>query len=191
MFTLFRSNGAQNVAERAYGAVVEAARRPVFFRDLLVPDTVDGRFELICLHAFLYLHRLKREQPRPAVLGQVFFDTMFADFDQSLREIGVGDLSVGRHIRRMVEGFYGRVAAYEEGLSSDDNRLGAALARNVYGTAPDIDPARVAALAAYLRQEVEHLAAQPGASLAAGKLLFGDPPLPTGGAVRRGAEATP
>jgi cytochrome b pre-mRNA-processing protein 3 len=191
MFTLFRSSGAQSVAERAYGAVVEAARRPVFFRDLLVPDTVDGRFELICLHAFLYLHRLKREQPRPAVLGQVFFDTMFADFDQSLREIGVGDLSVGRHIRRMVEGFYGRVAAYEVGLSGDDASLGAALARNVYGTVPDIDPACVAALAGYLRREAEHLEAQPGAALAAGNPLFGEPPLPAGGAVAQGVEATP
>ena len=192
MFTLFKSSGGksssgQNAAQHAYGRVVEAARRPVFFRDLGVPDTVDGRFELICLHAFLYLHRLKREQPSAAALGQTFFDMMFADFDQSLREIGVGDLSVGRHIRRMVEGFYGRVAAYERGLAADDTELGAALARNVFGTAPDPDAGCVAVLAAYVRQQSGALDTQPAAALLAGDVTFGEPAISGGRAAGRAA----
>src|SRR5579862_8365539 len=124
MFTRFRTTPVREAAERAYGRIVEHARQPGFFIDGGVPDTVDGRFELICLHAFLYLHRLKRESKRAAPLGQRFFDTMFADFDRSLREMGTGDLSVGREVKRMAEAFYGRVAAYEQGLEAD----GAALA---------------------------------------------------------------
>src|SRR6266571_4065150 len=86
MFTMFRTVPVRKAAELAYGRIVEQAREPGFFIDGGVPDTVDGRFELICLHAFLYLHRLKREHKQAAPLGQRFFDTMFADFDRSLRE---------------------------------------------------------------------------------------------------------
>ena len=96
-----RRKSVREAAERAYQRVVDDSRRPLFFAELGVPDTVDGRFELICLHAFLYLHRLKREQPQATPLGQRFFDAMFADFDRSLREMGTGDLSVAtsRQIR--------------------------------------------------------------------------------------------
>ncbi|MBV9552744.1 MAG: ubiquinol-cytochrome C chaperone, partial [Alphaproteobacteria bacterium] len=107
----FGRNQLRAAAERAYGSVVEQARRPAFFTALGVPDTLDGRFELICLHAFLYLHRLKGEPPPAPALAQRFFDTMFADFDRSLREIGTSDLSVGRQVKRMAEAFYGRVRA--------------------------------------------------------------------------------
>src|SRR5260370_7992170 len=140
MFTLFRTIRVREAAEIAYGRVVEHAGQPGFFLDGRVPDTVDGRFELICLHAFLYLHRLKREQKRGAPLGQRFFDTMFADFDRSLREMGTGDLSVGREVRRMAQAFYGRVDAYERGLADDDSVLQPALAPHLFGTPPP-DPA--------------------------------------------------
>src|SRR5438477_5424361 len=136
MISLARRNPLQKAAELAYRRVVDQARQPGFFIDGGVPDTIDGRFELICLHAFLYLHRLKREQKRAAGLGQRFFDTMFGDFDRSLREMGTGDLSVGREVRRMAQAFYGRVAAYESGLAGDDSVLQPALARNLFGTAP-------------------------------------------------------
>src|ERR1700674_4046258 len=136
MITLFRSVSVREAAELAYRRVVEQARQPGFFTDNGVRDTLDGRFELICLHAFLYLHRLKREKPPAAAVGQRFFDAMFADFDRSLREMGTGDLGVGREIKRMAEAFYGRVAAYEQGLAGDDSVLRPALARHLFGTAP-------------------------------------------------------
>src|ERR1041385_2523533 len=120
---LFRRNPLRDAAELAYRRVGAQARRAGFVSKIGVPDTVDGRFELIVLHAFLYLHRLKREQPEAAALGQHFFDTMFTDFDRSLREMGTGDLSVGREIKRMAQAFYGRVDAYERGLSEGDGRL--------------------------------------------------------------------
>jgi cytochrome b pre-mRNA-processing protein 3 len=178
MITLFRSNSVRDAAERAYGRVVEQARRPGFFLDCGVPDTLDGRFELICLHAFLYLHRLKREEQRAAPLGQRFFDTMFADFDRSLREMGTGDLSVGREIKGMAEAFYGRVAAYEHGLAGDDSVLQPALARNLFGTAPPTQP-RLEAMALYARREAARLNQQDAAALLAGQVWFGDPPCTT------------
>src|SRR5216683_4903793 len=167
MFTLFRTVPVRKAAELAYGRIVEHAREPGFFTDGGVPDTVDGRFELICLHAFLYLHRLKREQQRAAPLGQRFFDTMFTDFDRSLREMGVGDLSVGREVKRMAQAFYGRVAAYDAGLAGDKAVLAAALARNLFGTAPAA-PNRLAAMATYVRREAAGLRAQDMAALLAG-----------------------
>jgi cytochrome b pre-mRNA-processing protein 3 len=164
-------NFAREAAEQAYRRVVEQARQPVFFTDYGVPDTLDGRFELICLHAFLYLHRLKAERPQSRRVCQLFFDRMFADFDRSLREMGIGDLSVGKHVKRMARGFYGRILAYEEGLAEDDAALGAAIARNVFGTlsgpAPD-----AAALAGYIRRSVRHLHDQLAADLLAGHVLF-------------------
>ncbi|MGE3782795.1 MAG: ubiquinol-cytochrome C chaperone family protein, partial [Alphaproteobacteria bacterium] len=119
MLTLFRPNPERTAAEIAYRRVVEQARQPGFFLYGGVPDTVDGRFELICLHAFLYLHRLKGEQPRSARHGRRFIAAMVADFDRSLREMGTGDHSVGREEKRMAEGYYGRFAAYEEGLAAE------------------------------------------------------------------------
>src|SRR4029077_17345854 len=175
MFTLFKTVPVREAAARAYGRVVEHARQPGFFIDGGVPDTVDGRFELICLHAFLYLHRLKRERQRAAPLGPRFFDTMFADFDRSLREMGTGDLSVGREVKRMAEAFYGRVAAYEEGLAGDDSVLQPALARNLYGTAAPA-PARLQAMAGYVRREAAGLSREDAAELLAGRLAFGAPP---------------
>ncbi len=181
MIALFRRNPVREAAELAYRRVVEQAREPRFFTDAGVPDTVDGRFELICLHAFLYLHRLKGEHPQAAPLGQRFFDTMFADFDRSLREMGTGDLSVGREVKRMAAAFFGRVAAYEEGLSDDDSVLQAALARNLYGTAPP-PPGCLDMMALYLRRTAARLRRQSATDLLAGQVSFGPPPAAIAGA---------
>ena len=166
-------NSHRDAAARAYACVVEQARRPAFFIGYGVPDTLDGRFELVCLHAFLYLRRLKGEAAAAAV-GQEFFDTMFADFDRSLREIGTGDLSVGRQVTRMAEAFYGRIRAYEEGLAGDDAALAAALARNLYGTAPP-GPAQLDRMAVYMRREAARLAGEPASGLISGRIEFGAP----------------
>lgn len=176
MFSFFKANPVQHAAELAYHRVVEQARQPGFFTAGGVPDTVDGRFELICLHAFLYLHRLKRERPGSADMGQRFFDVMFLDFDRALREMGTGDLSVGREIRRMAEAFYGRIAAYEQGLAGGDAMLQPALARNLFGTAAPSE-VQLAALADYVRREAAALDGRDAAALLAGDIVFGAPPL--------------
>lgn len=184
MFALFRPSPVQDAAELAYRRVVAHARQPAFFTDAGIPDTIDGRFELICLHAFLFLHRLKREQPTAARLGQRFFDVMFADFDRSLREMGTGDLSVGREVKRMASAFYGRIAAYEEGLAADDSVLRPALARNLFGTAPP-SAAQLAALAGYVRRETAQLHGRDAAALLAGDIAFGAPPVPLAAAMQQ------
>ncbi len=176
MISLARRHPLQKAAELAYRRVVDQARQPGFFTDIGVPDTIDGRFELICLHAFLLLHRLKAEKSPAPQLGQRFFDAMFADFDRSLREMGTGDLSVGRHVKRMAQAFYGRIDAYERGLSEGDGVLKPALARNLFGTMQPGEP-ELAAVARYLRREAARLRERPLAELLAGEISFGDPPM--------------
>lgn len=164
-------SAAREAADRAYRQVVEQSRQPLFFTEYGVPDTLDGRFELICVHAFLYLHRLKAERPQANRVCQGFFDRMFADFDRSLREMGVGDLSVGKHIKRMARAFYGRICAYEEAIGGDEKTLQGALARNLFGTL--VDPAPfVHEMAHYVRAAVGTLGGQPTADLLAGCIVF-------------------
>src|SRR5579883_227172 len=162
-----------------YRTTVEQARQPIFYSAYGVPDTLDGRFELIALHMFLVLHRLKAEGPAAEPLSQELFDTMFGDMDRSLREMGVADLGVGRRIRAMAEGLYGRMAAYESGLAADDSVLAAALRRNLYGTLRDSEPAAaaLAAVCGYVRAAVRGLAAEPLQRLAAGGVTFPDVPV--------------
>jgi cytochrome b pre-mRNA-processing protein 3 len=164
----------RNAARLAYERVVEQARAPVFFVAFGVPDTLDGRFELVCLHAFFYLHRLKSLRPEASRLAQAFFDTMFADLDNALRELGTGDLRVGREVKRMAQGFYGRIRAYEEGIAADDSVLCAALGRNLFGTVA-ASPAQRDAMARYVRRAVDDLGLQETADLLAGHVRFSAP----------------
>src|ERR1700761_8191908 len=132
--SLFRRNRHRAQAHATYVSIVERAREPEFFLRLDVPDTLDGRFEMIALHMFLVLNRLKAEHEATSEFAQALFDAMFADLDRSLREMGASDIGVGKRVKEMAKGFYGRIAAYEEGLEGDDHTLGEALKRNLYGT---------------------------------------------------------
>ena len=177
---MFRADRKQTaVARQLLSRVVEQARQPSFYRAAGVPDTLDGRFEVIGLHLFLLLRRLRletREKARAAQLAQVLFDAAFANFDENLREMGVGDLSVGSKVKRMAEAFYGRVAAYDSGLEQANGQLlEAAVRRNLFGT---VNPTQceVEALVAYLRREDRGLSRQDFADLAAGDVFFGPPP---------------
>lgn len=88
----FRRNPHAESAHSLYLRVVAQARQPAFYADFGVPDTVDGRFDLVVLHVFLVLHRLKQDHPQASDLAQALFDTLFQDMDQSLRELGAGDM---------------------------------------------------------------------------------------------------
>ena len=154
-----------------YSAAVAAAREPWFYREFGVPDTLDGRFDLIALHAFLLVHRLQDEPlPGPA-LAQAVFDAMFSDMDDNLREIGVSDLSVGRRMRAMWEAFHGRSRAYATAIDSLDRpALEAALTRNIWrGAAPE---GAAAALADVVLRQVAHLGTQPVSAMASGRVEF-------------------
>ena len=176
LFKLFTRHRRERVAAELYVKLVEQARSPAFYTVCGVPDTLDGRFEALALHAFLVFHRLKAEGQEAQGFAQALFDHMFSDMDLSLREIGVTDFSIGKKVKAMGRGFYGRVVAYDHGLAAEDPEgLEGALRRNLYGTV-EPEPGQVRAVAAYLRREVAGLAAQPVAALLAGEVRFGPAP---------------
>ncbi len=171
----FKRDPQEARARALYEGIVAQARQPGFYRDCGVPDSVDGRFELIALHTFLVLHRLKADPADTEALGQALFDVMFQDMDQSLRELGAGDLGVGPRVKRMAQGLYGRITAYEAGLNDPAAELEAALRRNLFGTVTP-EPEQVRAMAAYLRGAVEAMAQWEPAKIEAAGPEFGPPP---------------
>jgi cytochrome b pre-mRNA-processing protein 3 len=172
IFPLFRRSRRRDTISRLYGTIVAQARMPAFYRDYAVPDMLNGRFELIVLHLTVLLDRLAQE-PSLRNLGQAVFDRFCQDMDHNLREMGVGDLTVPKQMRRIGETFYGRARAYRAALATaDDRALAAALARNIFEAAESPAAAR---LAAYMREAVRDLAAQDSATPAAGQLRFPEP----------------
>jgi cytochrome b pre-mRNA-processing protein 3 len=158
IFRLFRRTPREEIIASLYGTIVAQARVPAFYRIYGVPDTVNGRFEMVLLHAVLLLRRLEREAGPGRDLGQAIFDRFCRDMDESMREMGVGDLAVPRKMRRIGEAFYGRQRAYRAALAaSDDDPLVAALGRNVFAGTTEPGARR---LATYVRAAVNRLAAQ-------------------------------
>jgi cytochrome b pre-mRNA-processing protein 3 len=135
-----------------------------------VADTLDGRFDMIALHTYLVLDRLKGVEPQ---FRQALVDEFFRDMDRSLRELGVGDLSVGKKVRKMAESFYGRVAAYDTALAAGGDALVSAVARNVFPEEPGA--AGAAPLAAHVIAQQGHLARQEASTIAGGQVNFKEP----------------
>jgi cytochrome b pre-mRNA-processing protein 3 len=169
---LFKREGPSDAVRRVYDAIVAQARRPVFYAELGVPDTVSGRFDMIVLHAFLVLDRLRDGGEEARAFAQSLTDELFRDMDRSLREMGVGDLSVGKKVRRMAEVFHGRLAAYAAARSAGAGALTEALARNVYAGAEPQGAAN--RLAGYVLSTAAALAAAERAAIIAGRVTFPD-----------------
>ena len=170
IFHLFRRTPRDPSIASLYGAIVAQARVRAFYQCYGVLDSVNGRFELIVLHAVLLVSRLAREGEPGRLIGQAVFDHFCDDMDANLREMGVGDLAVPRQMRGIGEAFYGRQRVYEQAMAEPDLApLTAALGRNVYGSCGPAVPNR---LAAYVRAAVGRLAAQDGAALCRGELGF-------------------
>lgn len=172
ILSLFRRGRHERAGFQLYTTTVGAARDPFLYTDLGVPDTLDGRFDMIGLHAFLLIRRLSRDaEPGPA-LAQAVFDAMFSDMDINLRELGVGDLSVGRKVKEMWEAFHGRSRAYSAALDAEDDvAFETALARNVWrGVDPSTDGQ--AGLARLSRSQLAHLGTQALPDLLAGAVSF-------------------
>jgi cytochrome b pre-mRNA-processing protein 3 len=169
--------------EVIYGMIVTQAREPVFYRDLGVPDTVDGRFDLLLLHLWMVLRRLRTTEDgmEPA---QALFDRFCEDMDDNLREMGVGDLAVPRRMQAFGEAFYGRSRAYdlalgqttEQGAEPALGALAQAIAKNILNGG-GLDHAR--ALAAYTMATATSLAARDDAAMLRGAWRF--PPASKGG----------
>jgi cytochrome b pre-mRNA-processing protein 3 len=167
---LFGQKAEKKAAHEAYTVAVAQGRLPLFYAEHHVPDTLDGRFEMIALHVFLILRRVKNDRQSGA-FAQALFDIFFADMDRGLRELGTGDLSVGKQIKLMATGFYGRIAAYDAGLDRTAD-LEAALRRNLYGTVADIGADDLEAAAAYLRLQAAFLDSQSCDDIRQGRIRF-------------------
>jgi cytochrome b pre-mRNA-processing protein 3 len=169
----FRRHRARDEAARQlYRALVEQARQPVFYSEWGVPDSRDGRLQLVSLHAILMMRRLRDEGPAGRELAQSLFDLMFQDVDRHLREWGVGDLSVGKQVKQLAQSFLGHAAALDPPLATgDSDRLARVLRRNVYSevAAPE---SGVAHLVAYVLAQASWLTRQDGPALLAGRIRF-------------------
>jgi cytochrome b pre-mRNA-processing protein 3 len=171
MFGFLRRGRHERPAYQLYCRLVAAARAPYFYTTLGVPDTLDGRFDLVGLYAALVIRRLQEEPAPGPAMAQAVFDAMFSDMDLNLREMGVSDLSVGKKVKQMWEAFHGRAAAYQAALAAGDAALLAeALGRNVWrGNA---EPGAAARLARLALAEDAQLAGQDMAALLRGEVAF-------------------
>jgi cytochrome b pre-mRNA-processing protein 3 len=165
---LFRKSADADAVYAVYSAIVAQSRQPRFYADWGVPDTVTGRFDMISLHLALVFRRLRSGGKTTAAFSQALFDLFFRDMDRSLREMGAGDLSVPKKIRKMGSLFYGLLANIADALEAPDNGpLEAVLTRNVFGGAPSPG---AGPLAAHVRAEALRLEAIATARIVAGRL---------------------
>ena len=157
--------------EAIYGMIVTQAREPLFYRSLSVPDTVNGRFDLLLLHLWMVLRRL-RTAAGGAKLSQALFDRFCDDMDGNLREMGVGDLTVPKRMQAFGEAFYGRAAAYDLALAAGAEPLAQALCRNILN-GKEIEKARQ--LAFYAEAAIAALAGLDDATMQSGSWRFPSP----------------
>ena len=185
----FRRPRQSPTIDALYGTIVAQARSPSFYLGYGVPDTVEGRLDMIVLHMVLLLRQLTKvsDNARGNVppVGQELFDRFCQDIDDNFREMGVGDLKVPKEMQRVAEEFYGRAKAYEGALAGEGGEaLEAAVARNVYGA--NETPLGACRLAAYMREAVRRLGLQEAGAFARGNIEFPDPEgvVPPGAEVR-------
>jgi len=164
---LFRPRPTKAVGEVLYRRVVDQSRKPAFYADLGVPDTVEGRFELYTLHLVLMIERLRGHGEQAAETSQALFDTYVKSLDHTLREMGVGDLAVGKKMRKLGEALFGRARSYEAAFHAlpATELLEALLIRTIYA---ETDAADAARMTAYVLDQRAALAAQPLDRLLAG-----------------------
>lgn len=168
IFNLFRRASPSDAVFAVYSAIVAQSRQPRFYAEWGIADTVTGRFDMICLHLVLLFRRLRAEQRGASEFSQAVFDLFFKDMDQSLRELGAGDLAVPKKIQKMGSIFYGLLASLSAALDAGDAAaVEAVLVRNVYGDEP---VPQSSLLAAYLLEQSALLAAQPAATITAGQI---------------------
>lgn len=137
MFSTFfkkKNTAYSSSVEDLYQHALKNTRQEVFYIKYGVPDSFDGRFDLLLLHIFIILHSLMKEKAYNEI-SQNLFDTMFKDMDQTLREMGIGDMGIPKHMKRMMKAFNGRMHTYQNALESHETDLLCdALKRNLYGT---------------------------------------------------------
>lgn len=134
----------KQAARALYGAALDRSLHPVFYAAWGVSDDFTGRFDVLCLHATILWRGLKGQGSEGRKLAQALFDVMFREMEQTLRQRGVGDLSVPKHMKRMMRGFRGRALALDSALCGSGEGYGEiekALIRNLFR---DRDPGAAA-----------------------------------------------
>jgi cytochrome b pre-mRNA-processing protein 3 len=175
LFRRMRRRPPESTIATLYGAIVAQARNPSFYLGYGVPDTLEGRFDMIVLHEFLFLRRIEREERDLGAIGQAVFDRFCRDLDHNLREMGVSDIAVPRKMRDFAQAYYGRTQVYGHALASDDQEAcAAALARNVFSS-NDLAGSGAMRLANYMREAARQLDTAAASAFAQGLLTFPDP----------------
>lgn len=180
----------ETITQRLYAQIVAQARQRAFYSDFGVPDSLDGRFNMIVLHNFLLFNRLQSSNAAAQALSQEVFDLFRLDMDHCLRELGVGDTTVPKRMKKMMQVFYGRSDGYRSALGAEDRHteLTDALFRNIlsyneslFAAESETQPAtstgegRAGTLSAYVIACVDGLNTQDEAAILAGSLSFPDP----------------
>ena len=196
LYWLKRNADARRIGHEIYERIVAQARHETFFRDMRVPDTMNGRFEMIVLHLALILERLKSEAAPGQRLGQRLIEHLMADTDDALRQVGIGDMGVPRRVKKAAAALAERSRDYRAGLgqiatpvattTAADDGFQAALLKHVYDCDEStLPPATLSefehgavALARYARSAARHLATLPANSLFDGQNLFVPPKAP-------------
>lgn len=168
IFGLFRKkNNNQAIVDRQYAALTAAARMPDIYERLNVPDTVMGRFEMLSIAMILYFRRTRASATSGQEIAQEIVDAFFQDIDYSIRELGIGDNSVPKRMKKLAGMFYGRLEAYSKAMDAGDaEALALALARNIHPETPV--PADMSGLAAWMAAAESHLSAIPEEEIATG-----------------------
>ena len=170
LFGTRRDENAEIVG-KLYDKIVAAARQPVFYAEWNVPDTPLGRYEMMALHMFLFLHRTRGATGSLAALSQDLTDEFFKDVDHSLCELGIGDVGVPKRMKKLARMFYGRAESYGTALDAGDrDALMQALARNILPGAQEWPQA--GQLADYVTASASALKSQADDSLVAGEVAY-------------------
>lgn len=157
-----------------YASIVAQARQPVFYRDWSVADTVEGRFEMVVLHLVLATERLRNDDGTIAPSAQALFDFFLLDMDRSLREMGVGDLSVPKRMKKIGQQVYGRFDSFRPALAAGDRAaLSNAIDRNVFADVSQ--PEAAGWLADYAIEAAQRLASQPTSDIESGRIVWPEP----------------
>jgi cytochrome b pre-mRNA-processing protein 3 len=179
-----KKSANREIVDRLYDQIVAAARQPVLYSHWEVPDTPLGRFEMVALHLYLFLHRVRGETEPAAAIAQDLTDEFFRDMEHSMRELGVSDVGVPKRMKRLARMFYGRAKAYDAAIDGNDRpALAEALRRNIRPDAREWPQA--AALADYAFSVADDLAGQALELVSTGSTRY--PAAPPGGGEQRDA----
>jgi len=176
VFGLFRRSPNEALIDRLHGEIMAGSRQPAFFVEYGVADTLEGRFEMLCLVATIAVRRIGALPPPGPDIAQEVTDSIFRHFDVALRQVGVGDLTVPKKMKKMAQGYLGRVSVYGAALEGDDDAaLALALARNVFGDEGRAGSAQCVRLARYARAQEAAFAALDVETALREPLPFVDP----------------